>query len=122
MKPEPKKHKTLSFFAKYARSYWASLLMTMVSMVFLVGIQLLIPWVIKTAIELIESINIDGLRGFIAVAFYERGTDMIFSMAEELREKIIPGISAITGGETDKADIAFSHLAKELLAIGPNSL
>ena len=41
---------TLRFLFVYARNYKLSLLVTVVSMLLLVGAQLLIPWIIKTMV------------------------------------------------------------------------
>ena len=40
---------------KYARRYTLQLTITMIAMLLLVGVQLLVPWIIKTLIEHVTS-------------------------------------------------------------------
>jgi ATP-binding cassette subfamily B protein len=47
--------KSLAFVFEFARKYTTSLLITVVSMLFLVGIQLLVPWIIKVLISDVTS-------------------------------------------------------------------
>ena len=47
--------RTLKFVFAYARNYLKPLILTIVSMILLVGIQLLIPWVIKTLVAAVQD-------------------------------------------------------------------
>ena len=47
--------KTLKFLFGYARRYTKVLVVTVVSMLLLVGVQLLAPWMIRTMIALVKE-------------------------------------------------------------------
>lgn len=47
--------KTLGFLFVYAKRYWRALTITVISMVLLVGVQLLAPWIIKTLIAAVQN-------------------------------------------------------------------
>jgi ATP-binding cassette subfamily B protein len=47
--------KTIKFLLVYARNYLTPLLVTIVSMIFLVGVQLMTPWIIKTVIAAVND-------------------------------------------------------------------
>jgi ATP-binding cassette subfamily B protein len=47
--------KTFGFLFKYAKSYYGPLTVTVVSMILLVGVQLLAPWIIKTMIAAVQE-------------------------------------------------------------------
>jgi len=47
--------KTLAFLFRYVKSYTKPLVLTVVSMVALVGVQLLAPWIIKTMIAIVND-------------------------------------------------------------------
>ncbi len=47
--------KTMRFLFDYARNYVGSLALTVISMVFLVGVQLFAPWIIRTMIALVKD-------------------------------------------------------------------
>jgi ATP-binding cassette, subfamily B, bacterial len=49
---------------KYARKYWVFLAITVVSMLLLVGVQLLVPWIIKLLVGLVtsETVNTESLQ------------------------------------------------------------
>ncbi len=47
--------KTIRFLLVYAQNYLTPLLVTIVSMIFLVGVQLLTPWIIKTVIAAVND-------------------------------------------------------------------
>ncbi|HRT31526.1 MAG TPA: ABC transporter ATP-binding protein [Anaerolineae bacterium] len=49
--------KTLSFLVAYARKYWRALALTVVAMVLLVGVQLVIPWLIRNLVATVTSGN-----------------------------------------------------------------
>ena len=49
--------KTLSFLIAYARKYWRALALTVVAMVLLVGVQLVIPWLIRNLVATVTSGN-----------------------------------------------------------------
>lgn len=49
--------KTLSFLIAYARKYWRALALTVVAMVLLVGVQLVIPWLIRSLVATVTSGN-----------------------------------------------------------------
>ncbi len=49
--------KTLSFLIIYARKYWRALALTVVAMVLLVGVQLVIPWLIRSLVATVTSGN-----------------------------------------------------------------
>lgn len=49
--------KTLSFLITYARKYWRALALTVVAMVLLVGVQLVIPWLIRSLVATVTSGN-----------------------------------------------------------------
>lgn len=42
---------SLKFLYVYAKKYTGSLIITVISMLLLVGVQLLIPWIIKTIVS-----------------------------------------------------------------------
>jgi len=48
---------TLSFLITYARKYWRALALTVVAMVLLVGVQLVIPWLIRSLVATVTSGN-----------------------------------------------------------------
>ncbi|MBN2047489.1 MAG: ABC transporter ATP-binding protein [Anaerolineaceae bacterium] len=45
---------------RFARKYWLALLLTVISMIALVGVQLLGPWIIKTLISLVTGEMVDA--------------------------------------------------------------
>jgi ATP-binding cassette subfamily B protein/subfamily B ATP-binding cassette protein MsbA len=47
--------KTIKFLLVYARNYLTPLLVTIVSMIFLVGVQLVTPWIIKTVVAAVND-------------------------------------------------------------------
>jgi ATP-binding cassette subfamily B protein/subfamily B ATP-binding cassette protein MsbA len=47
--------KTIKFLLVYAQNYLTPLLVTIVSMIFLVGVQLMTPWIIKTVIAAVND-------------------------------------------------------------------
>ena len=47
--------KTFHFFLKYAKRHTAALLVAMLSMLLLVGLQLLAPWIIRTMIATVTA-------------------------------------------------------------------
>jgi ATP-binding cassette subfamily B protein len=58
--------KPLKFVFKYARSYWRPMMLTVMSMILLVGVQLVAPWIVKTMIATVTNpgSKLDAL-GFI---------------------------------------------------------
>ena len=50
--------KSLAFVFKFARRYTVPLVLTIISMILLVGAQLLIPWIIRTLINTVTSDNL----------------------------------------------------------------
>jgi len=55
--------KTLKFLFEYAGRYFRYLVVTMVSMVLLVGVQLLAPWIVRTMIAVVEGRVSEGTSG-----------------------------------------------------------
>ncbi len=55
--------KAIKFVLNFARKYISSLILTVISMLFLVAIQLLVPWVIRHLINLVssETLSVDTL-------------------------------------------------------------
>jgi len=69
--------KSLGFVFKCARRYAGSLAITVVSMLFLVGVQLLAPWLVKTMIATVtdpaagpEAVDTVAQLAWIALAVY----------------------------------------------------
>lgn len=63
--------KQIKFLLIYAKNYTGSLVLTVISMLLLVGVQLFIPWIIKTMIGITNlngEQNVDGLGGTAAGA------------------------------------------------------
>ncbi|GIV78140.1 ABC transporter ATP-binding protein/permease [Litorilinea aerophila] len=53
--------KPLRFLFLYARNYTGSLIITVISMLLLVGVQLLIPWIIKTMVGAVTNADSDPI-------------------------------------------------------------
>ena len=47
--------KSLAFVLKFARRYTVPLVLTIISMILLVGAQLLIPWIVRSLINTVTS-------------------------------------------------------------------
>ncbi len=69
--------KTLSFLFKYAKTYLGPLIVTVVSMILLVGVQLLAPWLIRTMIATVRqqaegsnSVDLITRLALLALAVY----------------------------------------------------
>lgn len=50
--------KSLAFVLRFARKYTRSLILTVISMLMLVGVQLLVPWIIRTLINTVTGENL----------------------------------------------------------------
>ena len=58
--------KSLAFVFKFARRYTFPLVLTVISMILLVGAQLLIPWIIRTLINTVTSDSL-SLESFTTI-------------------------------------------------------
>ncbi|MCX7671467.1 MAG: ABC transporter ATP-binding protein, partial [Anaerolineae bacterium] len=47
--------RTLRFLLPYTRNYWLPLLLTVLSMFALVGVQLLVPWIIRSLVSAVTD-------------------------------------------------------------------
>ena len=62
--------KSLSFVLKSAKKYTGPLVITILSMLFLVGVQLIVPWIIRSLINTVtdENLTLDALRTITRLA------------------------------------------------------
>ncbi len=104
--------KSLAFVFKFARRYTVPLVLTIISMILLVGAQLLIPWIIRTLINTVTSENLTmesfstiSRLAVIALAVYivKAGLQFVRSYMAHL---------AGWGVVADLRKLAYNHLQK----------
>ena len=86
--------KAFLFLAPYARRYWKALAVTLASMVFLVGVQLLAPWIIREMIGMVkDGIDPGSYRQIGQLALFALGVYAIGGVFTFLRSYMahVPG-------------------------------